>query len=99
MKLQNLTAKPKLIELTIDDADIVEEFGDCITFWTWDRQPMATFIKLASVDSANYGSVMEAVKELILDEQGKPVLSDDTMPPPKVMMRCITRIVEGLGKF
>lgn len=99
MKLQDLAAKPQLVEVTIDDADIVEEMGEPITFWTWDRQPMATFIKLASVDSSNYASVMEAIKDLVLDETGKPIIRDDSMLPAKVMMRCITRLVEGLGKF
>jgi len=99
MKLEQLAAKPKLIEITIDDEDIVKDLGEALTFWTWDRQPMTTFIKLASVDNNNSSSIMEAVRDLILNEQGKPILNDDVMLPPRILMRCMTRLVEGLGKF
>ena len=48
MKLSQLTAKPQLIEVTIDDEDTIKEFGEAITFHTWDRQPMDVFMKLAN---------------------------------------------------
>lgn len=98
MNLSELAKKPQLIKVTIDDKDIIEEFGESLDFWTWDRQPMDTFLKLASIDSNNTGSVIEAVRELVLDESGKRILTKDTALPTKLMMRVITRIVEGLGK-
>jgi hypothetical protein len=98
MKLSQLAGKPKLIEVTIDDADIVEEFGEAIEFWTWDRQPMDVFLRLAAVDAANYSSILDAVKSLVLDEEGKPILDGENSLPTKVMMRVITKVIEGLGK-
>lgn len=98
MKLSQLAGKPQLIEVTIDDADIVEEFGETIEFWTWDRQPMDVFLRLASVDANNYGSILDAVKTLVLDEEGKPILDGENSLPTKIMMRVITKVVEGLGK-
>lgn len=99
MKLSELAKKPQLVKVTIDDADIVQEFGEPLEFWTWDRQPMATFLKLASVDQNNTGSVIDAVRDLVLDEAGAPVLTGDVSLPTVVMMRVITKIVEGLGKL
>jgi hypothetical protein len=99
MKLSQLSAKPQLIKVVIDDEDIVKEHGEPIEFYTWDRQPMALFIKMANIDHTNYGNVIDAVKELVLDEHGKPVLDQDATLPTKIMMRVITKIVEGLGKF
>ena len=98
MKLSQLAGKPQLIEIIIDDADIVEEFGEAIEFWTWDRQPMDMFLRLAAVDATNYASILDAVKSLVLDEQGKPVLDGENSLPTKVMMRVITKVIEGLGK-
>jgi hypothetical protein len=40
MKLEKLASKPQLIKLIIDDAEIIEEFGEPLEFWTWDRQPI-----------------------------------------------------------
>lgn len=98
MKLSDIAKKPQLIEVTIADEDIVQEFGEALTFHTWDRQPMDVFLKLASVDQSNTASIIEAVRELILDETGKPVLVGDVSLPTKVMMRVITSVVESLGK-
>lgn len=99
MKLSELARQPQLIEITIDDADIVEQFGEPLTFWTWDRQPMDIFLKMASIDSSNAGQIIDAVKSLILDEAGQPVLRDGQALPTSVMMRVITRIVDALGKL
>jgi hypothetical protein len=98
MKLAELAKKPQLIKVTITDEDIVTEFGEALEFWTWDRQPMDTFLKLASVDQANTSSVIAAVRDLILDEAGKPILTGEVSLPTKVMMRVITAVVESLGK-
>jgi hypothetical protein len=98
MKLADIAKKPQLIEVTIADEDIVAEFGEALTFWTWDRQPMDIFLKLASVDQANTASVIAAVRDLILDEAGKPILVGEVSLPTRVMMRVITSVVESLGK-
>jgi hypothetical protein len=98
MKLSDIAKKPQLIEVTIADEDIVAEFGEALTFWTWDRQPMDVFLKLASVDQSNTTSVIAAVRDLILNEQGEPILVGEVSLPTKVMMRVITSVVESLGK-
>ena len=98
MKLSELAKKPQLIKMSIDDEDIVKEFGEAIEFYTWDRQPMDVFMKLANVNPDNAGSVIEAVKQLVLDETGQPIITADTMLPTKIMMRVLTRVVESLGK-
>jgi hypothetical protein len=99
MKLSDIAKKPQLIEVTLADEDIVKEFGEPLTFYTWDRQPMDVFLKLASVDQANTASVIDAVRDLVLNQDGSRVLTDDVSLPTMVMMRVITRIVEGLGKL
>lgn len=97
MKLSQLTAKPQLIEVTIDDIETMTEFGEAITFHTWDRQPLDTFMKLTNTgsDSTN---IIEIVRTLILDEKGKEVLSKDNMLPTNILMKAITKVTELLGK-
>jgi hypothetical protein len=99
MKLSQITAKPKLIEISIDDEDTVKEFGEVLTFYTWDRQPMEVFMRLANVSDSNSGSsIIEIVKNLILDENGKEILSDKNMLPTHVLMKAISKVTEFLGK-
>jgi hypothetical protein len=99
MKLSQLKAKPKLIKVEVSDEDTIKEFGESLEFWTWDRQPMAVFLKLSNVDGENYASVIETVKELILDEDGNAILDGDETLPVNVLMKVIAKVVEGLGKL
>ena len=98
MKLADIAKKPQLVEITLDNEKIVAEFGEPLTFHTWDRQPMDVFMRLASIDTANTGVVIEAVRDLILDEKGNRILKGDVTLPTHVMLSVITRIVEDLGK-
>ena len=73
MKLSEISKKPQLIEVLIDDEEIVKEFGEPLSFHTWDRQPMDTFIKMANLSSESdskslkIGDMIEVVRTLVLD--------------------------------
>ena len=98
MKLSKLAAKPQLIQVTLDDESTITEFGESIDFWTWDRQPLNVFIKLANSSEKNPADMIDLVRTLILDEDGKQIVTDDVMLPSTVLIRAITKIVETLGK-
>jgi len=59
---------------------------------------MDTFLKLASLDQTNTVAVIEAVRDLVLDESGARVITGENTLPTKVLMRVITAVVESLGK-
>ena len=98
MKLTQLAAKPQLVKITIEDLEIVKEYGEPIEFWIWDRQPMDKYIKLAQLKSENLPELIDTVKEMILDDTGQPILRDEMMLPTTVLTRVIARVVETLGK-
>ena len=100
MDIKNLATKPQLIKVTLDDADIVELYGDAIEFWVWDKQPLQKFVKFANVsdDKTSFGDVLELCSELILDSDGNPVLVDGAVLPNKVLIKCVNKVVEQLGK-
>ena len=98
MKLSELAAKPKLTKVIVDDQETIEQFGEALEFYTWDRQPMDVFIKMAAVDSSNYASVVDTIKTLVLDEEGNQILKDDIMLPTSVLTRVVTKVVSSLGK-
>ena len=99
MKLTQLSAKPVLIPITLDDQDILDEYKEPLEFHTYDRQPMDVFMKLVSVkgDAVN-AEIISIVKTLILDENGNQILTDDNMLPPKVLIKAIAKVSEMLGK-
>lgn len=98
MKLSQITSEPKLIEISLDDEATVKEFGEALTFHTWDRQPMEVFMRLANVDQKNTGDLISIVKTLILDDKGKQILNDKNMLPVGVLMKAIAKVTEQLGK-
>jgi hypothetical protein len=98
MKLSQLAAKPQLIQVVLDTEDIVKEFGEPIEFYTWDRQPLETFMKLANSNQNNTTDMIEIVRTLILDEDGKHIITKDNMLPSAVLIAAISKIVEVLGK-
>jgi hypothetical protein len=97
MKLSDLSVTPQLVNITLDDKEVVEQYGEPVEFWIYDRQPMQTFMKLATVEEKGVGELADMVLELILDEDGKPMLQKNQTPPPSILMRVITKVVEHLG--
>jgi hypothetical protein len=98
MQLSKLAAKPQLIEVILDDEETVTQYGEPVTFMIWDRQNMNTFIKLATLDYQNFGSIASLMNELVLDDQGNPIVSDDLVLPTDLLMKAITKVIETLGK-
>ena len=98
MKITQLVAKPKLIKIEVSDEDTLKEFGEPIEFWMYDRQPMSRFVKLATLKEENFAELVDEIQDLVLDEQGQPVLKDDNILPVGVMTRVVGKVVETLGK-
>jgi len=98
MKLNQLAAKPKLIPFILDDEDTVKEFGEPVEFYSYDRQPLEVFMKLASAQQQDMSSMIDIVRTLILDEEGKQILVGENMLPSTLLIRAIAKIVEKLGK-
>jgi hypothetical protein len=98
MKLSQLSAKPQLTLLTLDDEDTIKEFGEPLEFYTWDRQPIDVFMKLANSDHRDTTQMINVVRTLLLDEQGKEIIQGDLMLPSQVLIKAISKIVDTLGK-
>jgi hypothetical protein len=98
MKINQIASKPQLIKVIVDDISTIKEFGEAVEFWTWDRQPLDKFMKLASVKQDNPAEIIEIVKTLILDEDGKEVVNGENMLPTQLLIRIIQKVTETLGK-
>ena len=98
MKLSEICSEPQLVEIKLDDKETVKQFGEALSFYTWDRQPMEVFMRLANVESGNTKDLIEIVKTLILDDNGQQILSNNNMLPTGVLMKAIAKVTEQLGK-
>lgn len=98
MDLKSLAAKPKLIPIELKDEATIAKYGESVIFYTWDRQNMDTFVKLATLDYQNLAVVASTVKELVLDSNGNSIVNDEEILPTDVMLKAINLVVEELGK-
>lgn len=103
MKLSEISKAPKLVEILLDDEETVKEFGEPLSFHTWDRQPMELFIKLANLSDGSeknvkVGDMINVVKTLVLDDKGKEIITDKSALPSHVLMKVIQKVSESLGK-
>ena len=98
MKLNQLIAKPQLIKCVLDDEETVKEYGEPVEWWIWDRQPLSTFLKFVNPEGNQTEQIFSIMREMILDEEGRPLLVDDATMPTPILMRVMNRMTEVLGK-
>ena len=97
MKLSQLAAKPTLIKLELDDEDTVKEYGEPLEFWVFDRQPIESYVRMATVGENSPGEMIRMINNMVMDEHGEIIAKDDMVFPGKVMTRILTKVVETLG--
>jgi len=98
MQLKDLAREPQLIKITLDDDEVQKEFGEPVEFWTWDRQPMATYLKMANISTENTEEMFSVIRELVLDESGDKILDDKNSLPTLLLLKVLNTVVEKLGK-
>lgn len=98
MKLKQLAAKPQLVKIVLDDEETIKEFNEPLEFYIYDRQPIGTFVQLAGLTSDNFAEIVKIVNELILDEDGQPIVSNDMVLPQKLYIRVVNKVVKQLGE-
>ena len=98
MKLSELAKTPQLQKLTITKPELVEKYGDELEFFIYDRQPLDIFTKLADVSKDNVGEYITILSDVIKNEKGEDVMTEDKTLPMDVLMEAMTLIGEHLGK-
>lgn len=99
MNIKDFASKPKLIEIVIDNSEIVERYGEPITFYTYDIVRMSTYFDFFNARSNNeFSNLDKMMKSMILDSDGKQVLGDDEDLPIDLAAAAINKIGEILGK-
>jgi hypothetical protein len=98
MKLSQLAAKPQLVKVILDDEEVINTHGEAIEFWTWDRQPLDVFMKLAQLQERDMGKIITIIRALILDEEGREIIAEEAMLPTDILIKVVAKVVSILGK-
>jgi len=99
MDISKFAKKPQLAKVEISDKDIVDTYGDTVTFWIIDEMDIATYFNFYKLqqnqDSENLN---ELLRKIILKEDGTPALSNDEVFPIDLTLAVLVAINDFLGK-
>ena len=99
MDISQLAKKPKLVDLSVDDADIVEKYGEAISFYMIDEMGIDTyfaFYKLQREQDAE--ELNRLLRKIILKSDGKPALGEGEVLPVDLTLAVLVKINDFLGK-
>ena len=96
MNIKELARKPQLKKITVDSEIIVEAYGEPVDFWMYDRQQIPTYLQLAQLKD-DQAAIFDIIKKIIMDETGKPALSDGEMLPIDIMLPILQAVIGELG--
>lgn len=100
MDVKQAVRKPQLIKLEIDSEDIVKIYGEPVVFHMIDYLDLGTyfeFYKLQQAENAN--KLIEILRRIVLDQEGKPVIADDETLPIELSLAILYKINDHLGKL
>lgn len=99
MDISELAKKPKLEELLIDDADIIERYGESISFWIMDQMDVSTYFNFYKLQQSEDSELLNnLLRKLILNKEGNPCLKDGEVFPVDITLSILVKINEFLGK-
>lgn len=99
MDIKQLARKPQLIEIVLDDAELVAEYGEPIRFWMMDYVDISTYFDFfRSQGEGNGEQLNQLLRSIILNAEGQPVLEADEALPINISVAALSKINETLGK-
>lgn len=99
MDITKLTKKPQLIKLTLDSAEIVENYGEPINFWMMDSLSLNTYFNFYRLQQQEDDKLLYSLlRSIVLNEEGKQAIADDEIIPTDVTIGIIMKVSEHLGK-
>jgi hypothetical protein len=99
MDIAKLAQKPQLQKLILDDADIVERFGEPITFWIYDHMGISTYFNFYKLQQSEDDTLLnDLLRKIILKEDGTLAIGADEVLPVQLVLAILMRINDFLGK-
>ena len=85
--------------MTLDSEAVIENYGEAIDYYIYDRQDMDTFMRLAQLNDGNMGDIVKIVSDMVRDEDGNLILDGQNMLPMDVTLQVVEQVVNKLGNL
>jgi hypothetical protein len=99
MDIGSLATKPQLQEIKLDEQDIIDSYGESITFWMKDHLDLATYFDFYKFQQESTSDqLMNTLRKIILNAEGKQAIADDCILPVDITLAVMVKINDNLGK-
>jgi hypothetical protein len=99
MDIKSLAKKPELIKVTLDTTELIEAYGEPITFWMKDFVDINTYFDFFKSQGESEGAKLnDLMRKIILKEDGQQAIDEDEALPIDIAVAALTKINETLGK-
>lgn len=99
MDIQQLAKKPELIQISLDNEEIVKNYGEPVTFWMKDQLDLNTYFDFFKSQGQKDGDKLnEIISRIILNAEGQPVLKEGDQLPIDITVELLVKVNECLGK-
>lgn len=85
--------------MTLDSEAVIENYGEAIDYYIYDRQDMDTFMRLAQINENNTADIIKIVTDMVRDEDGNLILQEDQTLPLDITMQVVEQVVNKLGNL
>jgi hypothetical protein len=99
MDITNFIKKPQLLEIALDDASIVETYGEAVTFYMKDHVDLDTYFDFYRYQQESSNEqLMTTLRKIILKSDGTRALADGEILPIDLTLAILVRVNDNLGK-
>lgn len=98
MDINKFAKKPEMIQITLDDAEIIENYGEAITFWMKDFVDINTYFDFFKSQGTGGNELNTLMAKIILKEDGTPAIGEGEALPVDIAVAALTKINDTLGK-
>ena len=99
MDISKFAKKPVLTKIVMDDAEIVETYGEAIEFHMLDQMSISTYFEFYRLQQEqNSDKLNDLLRKIILKDDGTPALTEDEMFPVDLTLGLLVQINDFLGK-
>jgi hypothetical protein len=98
--LDSFVRKPEVIKLEITDEEIVKDFGgEPIVFYMKDTISISNYFSYVKAQAeGDADKLEEAMRSIILKEDGTPVLKEGESLPVQLAIAVLTKVNDYMGK-
>ncbi|CAB4178778.1 hypothetical protein UFOVP1634_13 [uncultured Caudovirales phage] len=99
MDISTLTKIPKLVKIEITDEEIVNRYGEVITFWMIDELGLDSYFKFYRLQQEQKTDELnELLRTLIRKADGTPAISTEQVLPVDLVLAVLVGVNDFLGK-